>query len=211
MYNVDRTPLYSIDIFKTKVENHDKIKDFIMTKIYPDYVKKGPNDIVQNTYSDYIDGATYCHWDFLIPHYMPAIKRMLSSIGVNFNHPWTIKVKPWYVLTTETSTEFVHDHMGGSSTIQFGAVHYVVLDEDAKGTVFVNPLEKLMKAVTPTKDQTFLPPYFIAHKTCPVVEEGDFVMFPAWLDHHTPKHQNGKLRAVIAMNIMLSIPDRDGL
>lgn len=211
MNAIEKVTLFSVEMLKTKITTHDKVKDFVMTKIYPDFLKNGPNDLIQNSYTDYIEGATFCHWPFLINLYMPTIKTMLFEYGVNLNNPWNIKVSPWYVLTTSNTAEFVHDHMGGSTNIQFSAVHYVVLDDDSTGTVFVNPNEKLMKAVVPTKDQSLLDSCFVGSRQCPIITEGDFVMFPSWVDHHAPKHTSGNLRAVIAMNIMLSIVDRTGL
>lgn len=209
MNTVETINLFPVTMFKTKCENHSKIKKYLMDAVYPDFVKKGPNDLTQNTYTDYIDGATFIHWPHLYSLYQPTIKVLLEQIG--FRTPeWSVAMTGWYNFTTSSNKLFVHDHVGGPSTIQFAAVHYVNLEEGANGTVYQNPWAKQMKMTSPTKDLNFIPNYFLKFNECPKVSEGDIVLFPSWLDHNVPLHTNGSLRVTSALNIVLRVDKSDG-
>jgi hypothetical protein len=209
---VERIPLFPIDIFKIRARNHDKIKKHLMDTVYPEYLKRGPNDPIQNTFTDYgfTADAAYCHWPLLYELYRPDIYLMLEEIGVNFKDPWKISMKGWYNFTTENTREFIHDHTGGPSTIQFSAVHYVNLEKNSKPTVFVNPCQRQMKSIIPTKNHDHMPEYFYNFKRFPTAEEGDIVLFPSWIDHYVPNHSNGELRVTTALNIMMRVDNGDG-
>lgn len=211
MSNIEKLSIFTTDIFKTKVDNHEKIKNHLMEHIYPKFLEDGPNDKQMNVYTDYIPGAAKCHWPLVKNLYRPTIHKFLESIGIDLTLPWKITTREWYTFTDKVTTEFVHDHVGGPTTIQFSAVHYVVLDNESHGTVFVNPCLRMIKNVTPTKNIDHCPDYFLNYKQVPQVTEGDIVFFPSWLDHHTPLHSNGSLRIIVAMNIMLRIDNSDGM
>jgi hypothetical protein len=209
MSTVETIELFPVKIFKTKCLNQDKIKKYLMDNVYPDFVKKGPNDLTQNTYTDYIDGATFVHWPRLYALYESSIKELLQQIGFQ-TADWQVTATGWYNFTTNSTRMFVHDHTGGPSTIQFAVVHYVNLENNSQGTVFQNPWAKNMKMTTPTKDLKLIPDYFLKFNDCPVVEEGDMVLFPSWLDHSVPLHTNGSLRVTTALNIVLRVDNSDG-
>ena len=109
-----------------------------------------------------------------------------------------------------STSQFPHDHTGGPKTIQWSAVHYVVLDDENSGTVFLNPNARMMKSVIPTKNQNVLPEMYWPNKKQMMVEEGDLLFFPSWLDHHTPAHTTGNLRVAVAMNVMLTLDNVEG-
>ena len=73
---------------------------------------------------------------------------------------------------------------------------------------FINA--RMMKSVIPTKNKDELPDLYWPDKKQMLVEEGDLLLFPSWLDHHTPAHTTGNLRVVVAMNIMLTFDNREG-
>ena len=210
MSSVETLNLFPVSVFKTRCQNHDVIKKYMMDMVYQDFVKKGPNDKTQNTYTDYVDGATFVHWPYLHSLYEPTISLMLQQIGFKDASKVSVKLNGWYVFTTHSTACFVHDHMGGPSTIQFSAVHYVSLEEGSRGTVFMNPWAKLMKATTPSKDFKYVPDYYLNFNRCPEVSEGDIVLFPSWLDHCVPEHTNETLRITNAINIMIRLDNSDG-
>lgn len=205
MHTVNRIPIFTTDIFKIKLSNHSKIKKYLMDNVYPGFLKHGPNDVIQNVYTDssvFKQTSVKVPWKMLSKFYEDDIWKILETIGVT-EDKWTINLGCWYGFTTESLAEFVHDHSGGPSNNQFGAVHYVTLDEDTSGTVFVDPCAKQIKSALPTNSPKLCPDYFAPMKRAPAVNEGDLIMFPAWLDHHVPKHTNGKLRVVVVMNIKI--------
>jgi hypothetical protein len=205
-------PLFPVNLVKLKMRNHDKIKKYLMDNVYPQYIKDGANDTATNAYTDYVPGATKIPWMMLNKFYQDDVEEFLKHTGVNFDEGWTYKITCWYGMMHHTTSQFVHDHTGGPKTIQWSAVHYVVLDakDTQSGTVFLNPNARMMKSVIPTKNRNHLPELYFPREQQLPVEEGDAVFFPSWLDHHTPAHTSGNLRVVVAMNIMLTFDNMEG-
>jgi len=213
MKEVEQVPLFGIDVIKTRATHHDKIQDYIMEHVFPYFEKNGPNDPVQNTFTDYgmHAGAAFCHWPYLYKLYEDDVRALITGMGFDLNkHQWDIKMKGWYNLSYNNEAEFLHDHTGGPSTIQFAAVHYVKLAENSYPTAFKNPLWKYIKASIPTKNIDYIPSYFYDFDRLPDAKEGDIVLFPSWLDHYVPKHTNGTLRITNALNIMMRVDNGDG-
>ena len=210
MTNITSTPLFSVPLHKLKVTNHDKIKKYLMDNIYPQFLKHGENDRVTNAYTDYVPGAANAPWMMLSRFYDNDIREFLEYTGVDFSKGWTYNVTCWYGMMTNSTSQFPHDHTGGPRTIQWSAVHYITLDNENSGTVFLNPNARMMKSVIPTKNKNELPEMYWPDKKQMMVEEGDLLFFPAWLDHHTPAHTTGNLRVVVAMNVMLTYDNKEG-
>jgi hypothetical protein len=197
-------PLFPVNLAKLKMRNHDKIKKYLMDNVYPQYVRDGENDKVTNAYTDYVPGAATIPWMMLSKFYEDDIQEFLEYTGIDFSLGWTFKVTCWYGMMTNSTSEFPHDHTGGPKTIQWAAVHYITLDNENSGTVFLNPNARMIKSVIPTKNRNALPEIYYPQKQQMLVEEGDLLFFPSWVDHHTPAHTTGNLRVVVAMNIMLT-------
>jgi Putative 2OG-Fe(II) oxygenase len=209
--DIDSIPIFTTNVFKFKASNHDKIKKYLMDNVYQNFLNEPANDVLANIYTDYCPGAVKVPWAMLSKFYEVDVKKFLESTGVDFNDGWTFKFTCWYGFTTNTTSEFVHDHTGGPKTIQWSAVHYVVLD-DAYGTIFCDPCARQKKSVIPTKNKNYVPSIYYPNKQMPTVEESDVIVFPSWVEHHTPRHETGTLRVVVAMNIMLRrISDTEGL
>lgn len=203
-------PLFPVNLAKIKMRNHDKIKKYLMDNIYPHYLRDGVNDKKSNAYTDYLPGAIKAPWKMLSQFYEDDIHEFLEYTGIDFSLGWTYKVTCWYGMMNNTTAKFVHDHTGGPTTIQWSGVHYVVMEDSAPGTVFLNPNSRMMKAAIPTKNRNYLPEMYYPVEQSIVVEEGDMVFFPAWLDHHTPEHTSGGLRIVVPVNIMLHFDNVEG-
>jgi uncharacterized protein (TIGR02466 family) len=203
-------PLFPVNLVKLKMRNHSKIKKYLMDTVYPQYVRDGVNDKLTNAYTDYVPGAAKVPWMMLTKFYDEDVKEFLKHTGIDFDQGWSYKITCWYGMMHNSTSQFVHDHTGGPKTIQWSAVHYVVLDDKNSGTVFLNPNARMMKSVIPTKNRNHLPAMYYPIEEQVLVEEGDMVFFPAWLDHHTPAHTTDNLRAVVAMNIMLTFDNVEG-
>jgi uncharacterized protein (TIGR02466 family) len=210
MTDIVSTPLFAVPLYKLKVTNHDKIKKYLIDNIYPQFLKNGVNDRVTNAYTDYVPGATNAPWKILSKFYDADIREFLTHTGIDFSRGWTYKVTCWYAMMTNSTSQHPHDHTGGPKTIQWSAVHYVNLDNTDSGTVFLDPNARMIKSVFPTKDRNALPEMYYPEKKQMLVEEGDLLLFPSWLEHHTPAHTSGNLRVVVAMNIMLTYDNREG-
>jgi hypothetical protein len=204
--------IFPIKIVKSQVENHSKIKDFLLKNVEDDYKNKGVNDLNSNTYTDYIPGATKVFWPFLYKLYRPTIISMLEHLDIiKGGRYFDLKMRGWYNFTNHTTSKFLHDHTGGPTTINFSCVHYVNVESKMPGTVFQNPNVKMIKSTTPTKNFSVMSDYFNNYWYTPEVSEGDIIMFPSWLDHFIPPHTDGSLRVTTALNIMLRLDQDEGM
>jgi hypothetical protein len=209
--SIEKLNLFPTQVYKFKCTNHDKIKDHLMKFVYPKFKEKGPNGGAQSIFTDYIpNSGAMVNWNFMHKLYEPDIKNILTEIGFDFN-VWEMRQRSWYNFSTDNTEEWKHDHVGGSSTINWSYVHYVHLEEENAGTIFFNPDAKNLRAFCPTKDLAYLPNMYLYEREQPQVEEGDILLFPSWLEHSSPAHQENRLRISVACNIMLKTPnDTDG-
>lgn len=197
-------------IYKKKVTCHQEIKDYLMKHVYPKFLENGPNGGLQKIFTDYLPGSgAMVHWPYLLEKYDEDVKSILEEIGFDLTQPWDIKMKGWYNFTTNNDEEWVHDHVGGASNINYSFVHFVELDGEDDGTIFINPNYKLIRSIMPTKNVNYLPQCFFNDRFQIKVEEGDMILFPSWLDHTAPKHTTNNLRVTNAVNIMMKINKND--
>jgi hypothetical protein len=197
-------------IYKTKATKHTEIKDYLMKHVYPKFEELGPNGGLQQIYTDYLPGSgAMIHWPYIYNRYTDDVKSILSEIGYNMKQPWDIKLKGWYNFTTNNSEEWMHDHMGGATNINYAFTHFVHIDDEDDGTIFFNPNYKMIRAGMPTKNINYLPDSMFNDRYQVKVEEGDIVLFPSWLDHTAPKHTSNNLRIVNAVNVMMKLTDQD--
>jgi hypothetical protein len=208
---VEEINLFPIKVCKTKCEHHEIIKKFVLDSVYDHFVEHGPNSTPGDSYTDYVPGAKQIFWNHLYGFYNKPVKRLLTSIGIPEIDKWQVKLKGWYNLTTNKPSLNIHEHVGGPSTISFAVVHYLELGDDGMSTIFMNPNRDKLKLISPTKDLSYLPEYFLYNYEKIEVEEGDMVIFPAWFAHSMPVHTNGTLRASNALNVMLRIDNSDGM
>ena len=99
--------------------------------------------------------------------------------------------------------------MGGATNINYAFTHFVHIEDQNDGTIFVNPNYKLIRAAMPTKNVNYLPESMFNDRYQVEVEEGDIVLFPSWMDHSAPKHTSNSLRIVNAVNIMMRLKNQD--
>jgi len=197
-------------IYKMKATKHDEIKDYLMKHVYPKFKELGPNGGLQQIYTDYLPGSgAMIHWPYIYDRYTDDVKSLLSEIGFNMKQPWDIKLKGWYNFTTNNEKEWMHDHMGGSTNINYAFTHFVHIEDKDDGTIFFNPNYKMIRASMPTKNINYLPDSMFNDRYQVQAEEGDIVLFPSWLDHTAPKHTSNKLRIVNAVNIMMKLTNQD--
>lgn len=207
--SIEKFNPFPIDVYKISCSGHEKIKEYLMKHVYDDFEKNGPNGGLQQIYTDYLPGTgKMVHWPFMYNLYAEDIKNVLTEIGFDVSQ-FDIRLKGWYNFTTGNSEEWVHDHVGGASTINYSFVHYITIDDSANGTVFLNPNYKMIRSVSPTKNVNYLPKCFFDERMQIPVQEGDILFFPSWLDHTAPQHTSGNLRITNAVNVMMRLKNHD--
>lgn len=192
-------PIFPILLFKTKVKNHKKIKDLSFDIISKEYNKKSTtfdNPWDSDVFTTFNSVVPEIHWDEILSEYIDVIKEMQHELGaagtVHINNAWFNAYK------TNQSHE-LHDHLPG----QFSAIHYIAYDASKHlPTVFVNPVRQLALSNSPnfnTNDPDSVPPTWVG-QTSLLVEEGDLVIFPSFLEHKVPKQKSDDIRIVLAFN-----------
>ena len=207
---IEEINLFPLHIYKFKTDKHKEIKDYLIKHVSPKFEDIGPNGGLQSIYTDYLpNSGAMIHWPYILDRYYPDVKKVLAKIGFKQIDQWNIRMKGWYNFTSNNSKEWIHDHVGGASNINYSFVHYVQIDNDKDGTIFINPNYKLIRSIMPTKNINYLPESFFEDRIQIKVEEGDILFFPSCLDHTAPKHTSNKLRITTAVNVMMRINEND--
>jgi uncharacterized protein (TIGR02466 family) len=102
----------------------------------------------------------------------------------------------WANVNTPGYAHPVHAH----SNNFLSGVYYVTAPEGAGGLVFLDP-RKQHQVLVPTLAQ--ITPMNSTAARLPA-EEGQMILFPAWLEHYTEANQSAAPRISIAFNLMLT-------
>lgn len=200
-----KTALFEVPLYKTKVRNHAKVKEYIRTKVLPAFLEHGPNNEGLNVYSNYFPNAVPCDEDFLREMYDQELQEFMVKAGFNKLKKWDFGVKFWYNLSFAGAYQEQHHHLSGPKTVTYAGIHFVEFDPSEHiSTRFFNPMEMVLKSLQPTLNPNFTPGDFKDLQKNADVTEGDMIMFPSYVAHCVPMQPSNKLRATIAMNISIS-------
>ena len=174
---IDVIPLFSINIFKLKIEDwSEKHRDRILDLV-PDNASVSNNSESLH-YTDYHNNK--------IPPYYDELMKVLEPYLEDFYKEYNLSgiATLWCQKYTAGNYHSPHDH----GSIGFSAVLYAKLDEGVHpSTEFFPPFpdEKGAKKSTSFK-----------------VEEGDLIIFPAHLLHMAPPHYDDKMRVIFSFNMV---------
>lgn len=199
-----KTALFTVPVYKTLASKHNEIKNYVLTKIYPEFIKNGPNDQDRFIYSSYFPNAVAVDKDFLDDMYKQDIDDFLLKAGYNNLKSWSKKIKYWYNIGIENSYQEYHDHINGPMPVSYVGVHYIEFDPaEHVGTIFYNPLQGYLKSMQPTTNEKFLPDDFKDMQKTIDVQEGSLIIFPAYIGHSVMTQHSNKPRITIALNISI--------
>ncbi len=203
-----KTSAFEIPIYKTKLSNHQEIKQKFLDEVMPKLeTLPGPNNIGLNLYSDYFEGLDRLgpEWtDF----YAPTVLKFLQKAGFNQNKKWATDIDLWYNVGIKGSSQEEHDHMGGFPGCQYSAIHFLIYDPNVhEPTRFYNPIHHTyLRNMHPCNGEDMPIDWQSPHYT-PEVQEGDLLIFPSYLKHSVPYQKDEKLRATIALNFTIGNPN----
>lgn len=198
--------LFSTEIYKDQVKDHERIKDFFIKNIESEYNDKGPNCNFCNVYSDYFANAVSVDWDDLFVYYEPTISKFIKHFGFDTDTVhWNIGIDAWYNVTGKGGYGEIHNHLSSPRTIQICAVHYVKYDPKVHSpTIFYNPSADGLRSTQPTPNTTLLPKLWPQETVYADVKEGDMIFFPPYLNHSIPKQSTADTRITTAFNITIT-------
>lgn len=207
--SIEKIELFAVPVYKIKCTYHNDIKSYMNKHAVSKYNTSLKQIGTQDIFTDYLPGSgIMLHWPYILEKYRVDVNKILTTIGWDLSQGWDIRLKGWFNITENNTAEWVHDHVGGSSNINYSFVHYI--SDNSNSTVFLDPNYKLIRSTMPTKNMDYLPSCYLNQRVQVNVEEGDILFFPSWLDHTAPMHTSGDLRVTNAVNVMMRINDEDG-
>ena len=201
-----RVPIFPVSFFHSKVENNDEIKNLLVSKIEEDSkelsIPEGwITDKLKTSYSGEKKGKEIFFGEDNT--YQTILeKKYAKCLDSFFDATYTIMIDEiWYNCYTDGEYQEPHDHLGGGlDKCHFSCIHYLSFDKTRhKSTNFCDPLNKIRNLSFELNRNEYELTY------TPDIEEGDFIMFPSYLDHFVEPSISTEdyPRITIAMNIGL--------
>lgn len=192
------TQIFSTNIYKSKFENFNLIKDSIKKSLLPHFENLSRND---NYFSDEEERPLSRTLTFNL-HKDENLKPVVDYINSCAQEFWkdnnyTKNVIPgitqmWAILTKPGGFTPPHTH----NPYPISGSFYVDAPENAGGLYLDNPLEPLLGKMP--YEMQWGPTLMFSELVD--VEDGSIIMFPGWVKHYSQPNLSNKERVVIAFN-----------
>ena len=201
-----RKDLFSIPIFQTNIKQNKTLKELLLPKIEKCYKEKrlpvpsGWNtDRIYTTFDrDKLNDEIFGDPNIAHPYYFDCFKKF-------FDEEFSIFIsETWFNYYVNGEYQEEHHHLSPSLFLapsHFACIHYLSFDSERHEPVrFNDPNEKIRYSSLNLKSLNYKKFY------TPEVKEGDFIMFPSYLDHFvrpsqpTPDYP----RITISMNLAVT-------
>jgi hypothetical protein len=199
-----RIPIFPISYFKDNIDDNEDIKHLLIPKIIKNVQDLPiPDGWFTNKLLTSFSGEKPGHEIFFGEDrtYQSILEKRYAKCFDNFfDAKYKIMIDEiWYNCYVNGEYQEQHDHLSGPLTaIQFSCVHFLSFDKTRhKPIKFYDPLEQIRSLSIEFSSNNYKPNY------CPDINEGDFIMFPSYLQHsvepstETPDYP----RITIALNI----------
>jgi len=200
--------IFSPFFYHFKMEEHSIIKNAYLDTIIDNYNKSPFNSHDWNVHTDYKlkDGLIELDWWTSVQYYKKYVNQFIEHYFRGLQLDWRIDDTPWYTAYGKGQKADQHDHM----TCDFSAVHFLKFNPGVHEPIrFVHP------ELTKTKYLARFKPLMVDNLgTCdrqsyykehyvPLINEGDFIIFPSELQHLVWGNNSDELRVTIAFNFSL--------
>jgi len=190
------------------MEEHSIIKDAYLDTIIDNYNKLPYNSHDWNVHTNYKlkDELTELDWWTSVQHYKKYVNQFIKHYFRGLQLDWRIDDNPWYTAYGKGQKADQHDHM----TCDFSAVHFLKFNPEVHEPIrFVHPQQTTTKYLSRFKPtivdnlgtcdrQSYYKEHYV-----PVINEGDFIIFPSELQHLVWGNNSDELRVTIAFNFSL--------
>ena len=200
-----RNKIFPVTYYKDSIENNDEIKNVLLPILGERYKDlKPPESWITNklhtSFDDDSDELFFGGHNFYPKILEKSYKKCFENF---FNDEYIISIKSiWYNYYLENEYQEWHDHLGSIfNPAHFACVHFLSYDNEIhQPTVFRDPLHKYRDHSHELEFDVVDVEIYI-----PNVKEGDFLMFPSYLDHSVyPVKKSQKCpRITISFNISL--------
>ena len=192
--------IFPLTIYHTSISDNDYLKELLVPKIKKaipelEIPKHWATDNLRTSFESEPKGNeifTKENNSILTDYYNEAITELFDK-----EVAWEIVNGIWYNYYEKNSYQERHEHIASPfEKIHFSCVHYLSYDKEVHtATEFHDPISAL-RAHSLTLDRDFVGDYFM-----PTVEEGDLIMFPAYLEHRIfPQKVSNTPRITLSFN-----------
>lgn len=201
--------LFPISFYHGKVSNNQRLKDLILP--YIESVRKDLPDAPIDWFTNRMI-TSYGNDEISSIFYDGGViseesqKQYVEVIESFFKHRVEFDVvSTWFNYYDNGEYQEAHSHMGGPFTpIHFSCVHFLAYDPEVHSPLtFIDPLLTLRSCALELNGYS--------EKHMCMVEEGDFLMFPCYLDHEVSPSlpTPGNPRVTVTLNIKVNDFDID--
>jgi hypothetical protein len=196
--------LFPVVVYQSKISNNDELKEMMLSDIVQDSkslkVPKGwaAPDSLKTSWGNDIHDVLDKHKSELYSSYTDCFDEI-------FDKEYEIKVKnTWFNVYEEGASQELHDHITNPKWLirpdHFSCVHFLSYDKSVHTPLeFSDPIQAT-RSLSPSLSRDYVSEYASLD-----VSEGDFLMFPCYLQHRVkPQKVSDIPRVTISFNIRLS-------
>ena len=205
---MEKVNIFSPFFYHFQMEEHSIIKDAYLDTIIDNYNKLPYNSHDWNVHTNYKlkDELQPLDWWTSVQHYKKYVNQFIEHYFRGLQLDWRIDDEPWYTAYGKGQKADQHDHM----TCDFSAVHFLKFNPKVHEPIrFVHPQQTKTKYLSRFKPlivdnlgtcdrQSYYKEHYV-----PVINEGDFIIFPSELQHLVWGNESDELRVTIAFNFSL--------
>lgn len=205
---MEKVNIFSPFFYHFQMEEHSIIKDAYLDTIIDNYNKLPYNSHDWNVHTNYKlkDELQPLDWWTSVQHYKKYVNQFIEHYFRGLQLDWRIDDEPWYTAYGKGQKADQHDHM----TCDFSAVHFLKFNPEVHEPIrFVHPQQTTTKYLSRFKPlivdnlgtcdrQSYYKEHYV-----PLINEGDFIIFPSELQHLVWGNESDELRVTIAFNFSL--------
>ena len=205
---MEKVNIFSPFFYHFQMEEHSIIKDAYIDDIIDNYNKLPYNSHDWNVHTNYKlkDELQPLDWWTSVQHYKKYVNQFIEHYFRGLQLDWRIDDEPWYTAYGKGQKADQHDHM----TCDFSAVHFLKFNPKVHEPIrFVHPQQTKTKYLSRFKPlivdnlgtcdrQSYYKEHYV-----PLINEGDFIIFPSELQHLVWGNESDELRVTIAFNFSL--------
>jgi len=197
--------IFSPFFYHFKMEEHSVIKDAYLNSILENYKLYPHNSHDWDVHTSYYlkdNLPNKLDWWTSIQHYKTYVNQFIEDY-FRASLDWRIEEDPWYTVYGKGQKADWHDHLPAD----FSAVHFLKFNSEVHNPiVFTNPdvtstkLQAQYKSHIVSKLGTCDKQSYYKEQYSPVINEGDFIIFPSQLMHLVEPNTVDETRITIAFN-----------
>ena len=195
--------IFPVTIYKTRIKDNDFLKEKIVSGVEAALPElDSPEDWATDNLKTSFEGEPKGK-EVLVGKNNVLLKKYYSdAISEIFDREitWEIADNIWYNYYEKGSYQELHEHIADPfQKIHFSCIHYLSYDREVHTPAeFQDPIS-VIRAHSLTLDKDFVGDFYI-----PQVEEGDLIMFPAYLQHRVlPQKVSNVPRITLSFNFRL--------